>query len=320
MRPSVSHLHRHAQLDKGSLMADWRRNTRNPLRAHPPREVSLKQRIIASRKWFAAITATVIAATLATTLNGWVKQVPGLDPSTKHPTPPTLPTPTPVNSGPISVIASIDQDHCMTNWYAPRLPNKIKFSENTRNSDAPDATDWPSYTAAESGFPASPMEVLITVQGHTETEVHLTKIEVRIRHKSSAPAGTLLNDPCGDPGAYRWLAVDLDKKPPRLTSGFDKGMLQHWLNEPGSNISLEERTPIRFPYKVSSTRAETFLITARTKTCDCEWTAILSWQSAGKTGKTMITDNGNPFHTIGVNRAVKQCTSAGQCQDEIEKK
>jgi hypothetical protein len=72
--------------------------------------------------------------------------------------------------------------------------------------------------------------------------------------------------PCGDISQFRWLDVDLDHSPTRVIPHYDSQLAKEAPSE-------WRRTPIKFPYKVSTADSEAFLITARTKNCDCGWIA-----------------------------------------------
>ena len=56
---------------------------------------------------------------------------------------------------------------------------------------------------------------------------------------------------------------------------------------------------VDFPYRVSDTELEVFHIVAYTSGCDCLWRANLQWSYRGKSGITVIDDDGKPFRTVG---------------------
>src|SRR3990170_1014573 len=81
------------------------------------------------------------------------------------------------------------------------------------------------------------------------------------RNAGPPPTGTLLAEPCGGVGHFRWLDVDLDATPPTETPRFLRGVLE--TVDPAGTLPTESRQPIRFPYDVTRTDAETFVITAK---------------------------------------------------------
>jgi hypothetical protein len=241
----------------------------------------------------AAILGAVVAGTLTAVLTAWV--VPLLRPDDSS-----------SDSAPLNVAVDKWLDRCTTNWFVPRPPDEIDFSAQPATTlpyDDPDAFEWPGLPVAAGGSSASPTEVIATVQGRTGTRVVLTDIDVRVHERRPAPAGTVLDKACGDPGAFRWLQADLDSDPPVVSPVVDEDAA-----EPGERVE-----PIEFPYIVSSTQPETFIIEAETDGCDCTWTARLVWQSEGRTGVVVIDDDGRPFRTISTREAIATCDDTGTC-------
>ena len=74
---------------------------------------------------------------------------------------------------------------------------------------------------------------------------------------------------------------------------------QHLEPQPGQR-------PINFPYKVSLTDPEVFMIFGNTSRCDCRWTAKLRWQSGDEDGTTTIRDGDDPFRTASGSAARDQ--------------
>ncbi len=59
----------------------------------------------------------------------------------------------------------------------------------------------------------------------------------------------------------------------------------------------------QFPYTVSLSNSETFVIKASTEGCDCDWVVDLHRASQGQTGVLPINDNGRPFRTSSAKNA-----------------
>ena len=86
----------------------------------------------------------------------------------------------------------------------------------------------------------------------------------------------------------RHFQVNLDEDPPTVSS-----------------VESEEGAPaVDFPYRVSDTELEVFHIVAYTSGCDCSWRANLQWSYRGKSGITVIDDDGEPFRTVGSSKSV----------------
>jgi hypothetical protein len=204
----------------------------------------------------------------------------------------------------VTVVGGRDGGRCYTSWMVPRAPDEITFTETDDLLDG-DIT-WPKHPASEGGHPAAPQQIYVTVQGTSEAQVVLRDIRIHVRRLGPAPVGTLLNGGCGDPVTYRWLSVDLDDPDPVVTSQF--------LPEAIADSEPEDRRePIQFPYEVSSSSSENFMIEAHTEECDCEWWAELSWSSQGQSGTVEIKDHGEPFRVLSDSRVVTDCTGDGVC-------
>ena len=79
------------------------------------------------------------------------------------------------------------------------------------------------------------------------------------------------------------------------------------LDDPKPKLALEEqgdehgqRPPASFPYRVSNSDVEVFLIDAHAVDCDCTWELVLDWSRGSEKGQTVVNDNGSPFRTQGV--------------------
>lgn len=88
----------------------------------------------------------------------------------------------------------------------------------------------------------------------------------------------------------RYMEVDLSQQPVRILGSYKDPAAP-----PGA--PAWDLTPVVFPYVVSDTDTEVFMITAYANQCDCEWYAELYWSSGGKSGEAIIDDRGRPFRT-----------------------
>ena len=60
---------------------------------------------------------------------------------------------------------------------------------------------------------------------------------------------------------------------------------------------------MEFPYEVSATEPEVFLIAAHTERYDCTWVAELFWTTGDEKGSTIIDSDGKPFRTTSIGEA-----------------
>jgi len=131
--------------------------------------------------------------------------------------------------------------------------------------DVDNTRSWRDWSPAATGVSASPDYVLFFVQGRSNAQVILTDLRVRVHDRRPPVAGTLLQGACGDVGAFRWLEVDLDQDPLRPLPRYSQKMAQLAKGE----VADWKLQPIQFPYKVSVSESEPFLIVANTQGCDC---------------------------------------------------
>ena len=198
-------------------------------------------------------------------------------------------TPSPPPSSPLPFTHAVRKitPTCGAPWITPKAPDQITLPIPQDIISYGGWSDWDEVS--EGGAAASPGQVMITIQGRSAAEVVLTDLEVRVVARREPIRGTALHRQCGGEGVVRWLSVDLDRDPVAATADRAEVMYPHtpeW-----------ERRPIKFPYTVSLSDSETFVIKADTEGCDCDWIVGLHWASQGQTGILPIDDNGRPFRT-----------------------
>jgi hypothetical protein len=153
-----------------------------------------------------------------------------------------------------------------------------------RPADMSSAEPRLAWARRNSGIDAYTTAVQVVVQGRRNASVVLLGLTVDVVSRDRPPTGALA-PPQGAGGiGVRYFEVDLDRR-------FPEPMLGQL-----SELQPEER-PLDFPYKVSLTDPEVFLIYATTSRCDCRWVARLRWQSADREGVTTIRDGDRPFRT-----------------------
>jgi hypothetical protein len=187
-------------------------------------------------------------------------------------------------------------DHFCTNWVTTKSPSDIRSSLPIP-SELIGSGYWHDWAPLSDGVSASPAGVEITIQGAKSTQVVLTDIHVRVLSRRQPMRGLDLTGRCGGTGTFRLLDVDLDRDPPATVPQ----------EVPGALMGDEPKwatTPIRFPYRVSSTDAETFVIVASTTLYDVDWVVDLSWSSAGVTGTMVVDDKGKPFRTTSTANSI----------------
>ncbi|MER6911985.1 helix-turn-helix domain-containing protein [Streptomyces sp. NPDC000594] len=150
---------------------------------------------------------------------------------------------------------------------------------------AADARPWADALGAVHGGETL---VRFTVQGLSEEAVVLQALRVRIvARRDPLPRNAFRMDSgCGGSITERTFAVDLDRPRPvvrPVPGGDENGTIP----------------AVAFPYRVSAKDPETFLATASTAGCDCDWYLELEWSSGDRSGTARIDAGGRPFRTSG---------------------
>lgn len=152
----------------------------------------------------------------------------------------------------------------------------------------PAEADAESWATALGAVHAGETGVRITLQGTDERAVVLEALRIRVVQRREPAEGRVhrMSSGCGGALTPRMFDVDLDVARPvaRSVPGNDTG-------EPIPAVS--------FPYRVSASDPEVFLVTGRAARCDCDWVAELRWNSGGRSGTVRIDDDGRPFRTSG---------------------
>jgi hypothetical protein len=155
------------------------------------------------------------------------------------------------------------------------------------------------------GADAFSTDVQVVVTAKSERSVILQDLVVRVVQRRPPMTGTHVTYGPGGEGVFvRWLRVDLDQEPPAIKSLDERPEVLLEGTEPAK--------PIRFPYRVTATEPEVFHITAITKTCFCQWIAELRFVAGGEEGRVVIDDDGRPFRTTSIGRAVSYQSTDGQ--------
>ncbi|MBM7771639.1 hypothetical protein JOD54_001843 [Actinokineospora baliensis] len=130
--------------------------------------------------------------------------------------------------------------------------------------------------------------VAVTVQGLTGKAVVLQGMSVDVVRRSPAPTGVYLPPVCPAHIVPRKYGVALDNVVPRVVA--DVGTRG-------------------FPYRVSETEPEVFVIHAGVDSGDVQWRLVLAWTSGAEKGELVVDDNGRPFHTVALSSSRPFCVS-----------
>ncbi|MET7796152.1 helix-turn-helix domain-containing protein [Streptomyces decoyicus] len=165
------------------------------------------------------------------------------------------------------------EDPCSQHYLVDRAPGKMPPPPPEQ-----DARGWISALGAVS---AGSQLVQVSVQGAGEGAVVLHALRVRVVSTSAQPAWNAfsMGVGCGGGITPKTFGVSLAAAQPRLAP------------EGGQRD---------FPYKVSERDPEVFKVTARAPARAVRWYMELEWSSGNRHGTLRIDDNGEPFHTAGM--------------------
>jgi hypothetical protein len=242
-------------------------------------------------RWIAGVVAAVLAAVLTAWLLAWGPSPEGGSTST---TPPTTGSDLPFT-------VAVQSDAAARSWISDQPMAQIPARPGWQD-------DWWPWVRQVGAVDESPQDVFVTVQGRTEAQVTLTDLRVRVVERRPAIRGTRFGPAGGGGIVYRWVSANLDADPPKLSTHVDDGAK--------NSVPEHERRPIRFPYRVSVSDAETFEVLASTEKCDCSWVVELSWVSEGRLGTYVVDDGGKPFRVTGASNVVQSCLTGFEDVEE----
>ncbi|WP_409236520.1 helix-turn-helix domain-containing protein [Streptomyces sp. PA5.6] len=163
-------------------------------------------------------------------------------------------------------------DGCAHNFLVNRAPGAVP--------EPPAEQDVPAWVGELGAVSARHQYIEVTVQGTGKDRVVLDAMDVRVR-SSDAPLpwnNFEIRTRCDDQIYAKSFTVDLDEAVPRaapMTGQRD------------------------FPYTVSESGPQVFLVTAGTALHDVRWYLDLKWSSGKRHGVLRVDDQGKPFRTSG---------------------
>jgi hypothetical protein len=199
----------------------------------------------------------------------------------------------PQPGSPLTVAVRKDIGPCGHAWMVGRrAPSSPK---PPRTSLSPDV--WESWAKASEAVDVRESDATATIQAKPGDVVYITGIQFDVSRRRPPIRGTLVAPPCGGPELGRFVAVDLDHRPPHVigTSSDPKALVGPY--GPG-----EDFAPLKLPYKVTNSDGLVLILYGQVTKFDCVWTARILWSSDGRNGSVRIDDNGRPFETTPMPR------------------
>ncbi|GDY61061.1 hypothetical protein SAV14893_004540 [Streptomyces avermitilis] len=160
------------------------------------------------------------------------------------------------------------------------------FDSDAKMSAPSPNEDWQVWATRQGGTAANLTTIRLTLQGRSASSVVLHGLRVDVESKSR-PKGSVydLGLSCGGLTSRNF---DINLDDPEVA--------------PASRAGDDGTPAARFPYRISSTEPEVFLVHARTENCDCRFHLNLDWTSGDRKGTLRIGDGKNAFRVIGTQR------------------
>jgi hypothetical protein len=173
-------------------------------------------------------------------------------------------------------------------WVFPRSA-AAAYDASPAKGPTRNGQTWLSDPSAWGAVEASDVQIQMVVSSNSPRAIVLTGIRAHVFRRRPALQGTVVDvmpEPCAAP-TVQIGTIDLDTAPPSwVYPGTPTGMAE------GDNTA-----PVKFPYIVSESNPEPFVLTITTQHCDCTWDLELLWASGTTNGESIINDNGKPFET-----------------------
>lgn len=237
----------------------------------------------------------IVAGVAIAVLAAWITPLPGyvkshwLSSRNKSATP-----------SPVTVAVREDSYACDGAWMV-RKP----LSVLPKTPTAEDA-DWAPWVKAAGAADADFTHVTVTIQGRTGRVVYLTGIHFNVK-RNPPIRGAMIGPGCGGPVTGRFIEVNLDQQPPRITNSS---------SDPKATVSASGYKPLQFPYSISDTDGLVLVIEGDARNYDDVWSADIEWSSQGVNGTTRIDDHGMPFQTSSSSYKTEMASCIG-CKNPI---
>ncbi|MEV0455033.1 hypothetical protein [Catellatospora methionotrophica] len=273
----------------------------NPV-ARPPMSWWRRHRVL--RNWLAGVASAVAVSVISGVVLAIV--TPTTDPPGGTATSPAAPdqpfTVDVLSRGEVCLPYVVDADPASL-----ASPHRVASAARGDRPSDDEVVAW----MGKVGAVPSKGNLVLTVQGVSGKAVVLQGLEVEIVERSPAPAAPavfIIEDGCGAEESPRLFDIVLDQPNPQAKP-------QDGVAAGGAKIPAAS-----FPFSVSDSDPEIFLIEANPGRCDCTWRLRLRWVGDGRSGTLVIDDHGKPFRTSGYDEPAAQVyyeRTANNCPSDV---
>lgn len=138
----------------------------------------------------------------------------------------------------------------------------------------------------QGGRPAALGGIVLILRGKSaDVPVTLLGLTLEVLERRPPIAGTRVYRPSGEGKMGRYIDFDVDAEPPRIIDSS---------HDPDYNPTMRQE-PMQFPYQISTTVTELFLVSVRTAESDVTWRVRIAWSSGVDSGEALIDAGGSPF-------------------------
>lgn len=164
------------------------------------------------------------------------------------------------------------------NWVFPGNPPQLPSPSDMKTRDS-----LVTFAAMQHAVPTYGFTFTLTIQAHAARSVVLTGMQAIVVQRHPAVGGAyMVSGGCGGI-TPRWFSIS------SLDSDSPKVIAQDGQNQ-GQTVPA-----ISFPFTVSETDPEVFMVMPNASSHQVDWKLELDWIADGKVGKTVIDDSGKPF-------------------------
>ncbi|MGX1778344.1 hypothetical protein ACWIGW_39995 [Nocardia brasiliensis] len=154
----------------------------------------------------------------------------------------------------------------------------------------------------QTGSPAAQGGIALLLRSKVaDVRVTLLALTLEVMERRPPMVGTRVYRPSGGAQMGRYIDFDVDADPPRIIDSS---------NNPEYNPTLRKE-PMQFPYQISTTDTELFLVSVRTAESDITWRVRIAWSTGVDSSETVIDNDGSPFEVSAPGPGSQICAVLG---------
>ncbi len=156
------------------------------------------------------------------------------------------------------------------------------------------------------GPPVTSWDLSLNISGTDGRPVVITGMSVKVTYRAPPFTVTKIHS-C-------WLKKCTPINPPQLVQGSEE-VVRHVLADldvPTSDVRVQLNGRGHFPFIVTDTNLEYFVLNVIATQCSCKFVVLVNWAQGGRSGQELIDHNGQPFQVITERIARQYCYDRGR--------